>query len=75
MCPNRQFPGDLVTFTGEILNEKLHFLCSVMGKNSNPIFLNSALFFNGNCLPIKVCLSEFFYWVFMSGNRRQYSLN
>ena len=26
MCP--EFPGDLVTFTGEILNENLHFLCS-----------------------------------------------
>ena len=24
-----QFPADLVTFTEEILNEKLHFLCSV----------------------------------------------
>ena len=23
-----QFPADLVTFTEEILNEKLHFLCS-----------------------------------------------
>ena len=28
MCPNLQFPADLVTFTKEILNEKLHFLCS-----------------------------------------------
>ena len=28
MCPNLQFPADLVTFTEEILNEKLHFLCS-----------------------------------------------
>ena len=25
----RIFPADLVTFTEEILNEKLHFLCSV----------------------------------------------
>ena len=25
-----QFPADLVTFTQEILNEKLHFLCSAM---------------------------------------------
>ena len=24
-----KFPADLVTFTEEILNEKLHFLCSV----------------------------------------------
>ena len=29
MWPNPQFPADLVTFTDEILNGKLHFLCSV----------------------------------------------
>ena len=29
MWPNPQFPEDLVTFTKEILNRKLHFLCSV----------------------------------------------
>ena len=28
MSPNPQFPVDLVTFTEEILNGKLHFLCS-----------------------------------------------
>ena len=28
MLPNPQFPADLVTFTEEILNGKLHFLCS-----------------------------------------------
>ena len=28
MWPNPQFPADLVTFTEEILNEKLHFLYS-----------------------------------------------
>ena len=28
MWPNPQFPADLVTFTEEILNGKLHFLCS-----------------------------------------------
>ena len=28
MCPNLQFPADLVTFTEEILNGKLHFLCN-----------------------------------------------
>ena len=31
MWPNTQVPADLVTFTEEILNWKLHFLCS---KNS-----------------------------------------
>ena len=29
MRPNSQFRADLVTFTEEILNGKLHFLCSV----------------------------------------------
>ena len=29
MWPNPLFLADLVTFTEEILNEKLHFLCSV----------------------------------------------
>ena len=28
MWPNPKFPVDLVTFTEEILNGKLHFLCS-----------------------------------------------
>ena len=28
MWPNAQDPEDLVTFTKEILNGKLHFLCS-----------------------------------------------
>ena len=28
MWPNPQFPADLVTFTEEIHNGKLHFLCS-----------------------------------------------
>ena len=28
MRPNPQFPVDLVTFTEEIFNGKLHFLCS-----------------------------------------------
>ena len=30
MYPNPQFAADLVTFTEEILNGKLHFLCSAM---------------------------------------------
>ena len=29
MWPNPLFPADLVTFTEEILNGKLYFLCSV----------------------------------------------
>ena len=30
MRPNPQFPADLVAFTEEIFNGKLHFLCSVI---------------------------------------------
>ena len=30
MWPNPQFPEDLVTFTEEIPNGKLHFSCSVL---------------------------------------------
>ena len=30
MWPNPQFSADLVTFTEQILNRKLHFLCSVI---------------------------------------------
>ena len=32
MWPNPQFPADFVTFTEEILNGKLHFLCSAGAK-------------------------------------------
>ena len=39
MWPNLQFPEDLVTFTEEILNGKLHFLCSA----------NYAIFPNNFC--------------------------
>ena len=31
MWPNQQFPADLITFTEEILNGKLHFLYSGRG--------------------------------------------
>ena len=31
MWPNRQEPADLVTFTEEVLNGKLHVLCSGSG--------------------------------------------
>ena len=31
----RRKPADLITFTGEILNEKLHFLCSAGVKHAD----------------------------------------
>ena len=39
MRPNQQFPADLVTFTEEILNGKLLFLCSETGKIQSNIDL------------------------------------
>ena len=35
MWPNPQFPVDLVIFTEEILNGKLHFLCSAIRLATN----------------------------------------
>ena len=32
MRPNPQQTADLVTFTEEILNDKLHFLCGVLDR-------------------------------------------
>ena len=55
MWPNRQETEDLVKFTEEILNEKLHFLCSVNTKilinptrhiSLNYILNTTSLFFN-----------------------------
>ena len=44
MWPNPHFPADLVTFTEEILNRKLHFLCSVLSVRGN---FFEKLIFNG----------------------------
>ena len=38
MWPNPQFPADLVTFTEEILNGKLHFLWSNCFENFRKIY-------------------------------------
>ena len=40
MSPNPRFPADLVTFTEEILKEKLHFLCSE-GKGEHSISMKT----------------------------------
>ena len=60
MCPNPQFPADFVTFTGEILNGKLHFLSSYVADylqnirdrevlpNVQPGYLQSLM---PNCAP------------------------
>ena len=43
MWPNPQETADLVTFTEEILNGKLHFLCSVNDKKVQHILVASDL--------------------------------
>ena len=41
MWPSSQFPADLVKFTEEVLNGKLHFLCSAkFTLNKNIYFVN-----------------------------------
>ena len=42
--PNSQFPADLVTFTEEIFNGKLHFLCNV-----NVFFLDTEEYYSRRC--------------------------
>ena len=43
MWPNPQFPADLVTFTEEIVNGKLQFLCSVNFYKMSILVINSIL--------------------------------
>ena len=53
MLPNAQFPADLVTFTEEILNGKLYFLCSDRtnhGNGSDTIFVTGAIKINHKSL-------------------------
>ena len=44
MWPNPQFPADMVTFTEEIINGKLHFLCSEFFLFFLTAFLDELLF-------------------------------
>ena len=44
MWPNPEETADLVTFTEEIVNGKLHFLCSVLKKNAEKHRLQYYLF-------------------------------
>ena len=53
MLPNLEIPADLVTFTEETLNRKLHFLCSVIcnlrNKNKNGVRVVLHNFSNYDC--------------------------
>ena len=46
MWPNPQETGDLVTFTEEIFNEKLHFLCSDLRLNLHLVRLETFIIFS-----------------------------
>ena len=59
MWPNPQFPVDLVTFTEEILDEKLHFFCSVGLKQSG--YIKHNILQSINKLHI-VCPRWYQYW-------------
>ena len=70
MWPNPQFYADLVIFTKEILNGKLHFLCSgilvlITGKFGNCLHSANIISNVGSCALRKNCpYSEFFWSVF-----------
>ena len=49
MWPNPQFPADSGTFTEEILNGKLHFLCSALLQNKDLEIQKSA---KGNTIVV-----------------------
>ena len=57
MWPNPQIPADLVTFTEETLNGKLHFLCSVM--RHCYCFKTSATSIFGRKLPHRCLTSSY----------------
>ena len=46
MWPNPQFPADLATFLEEILNGKLHFLCSKKGYWDSKVYAASVYTFS-----------------------------
>ena len=49
-----EFPANLITFTEEILNEKLHFLCSVSKQIFHNNSVSSDIFYN-----FKACFQSF----------------
>ena len=51
MCPNSQFPADLVTFTEEIGNGKLSFLCSVYNPSRILDFIHEFM------VTFKICIT------------------
>ena len=64
MWPNPQFSAGLVTFTEEILNVKLHFLCSVYSTNPNSaryLLFSITSWMKDLTFPFLMWLSIFFY--------------
>ena len=54
MWPNPQFPADLVTFTEEILNAKLNFLCSVTCLASHKVLPLCLVFLIGSYIVLRL---------------------
>ena len=66
MRPNTRFPADLVTLTGEVLNGKLHFLCSdrnpCIFHHNSFIRLVKLIFFETKSLTFNYILLLFWQW-------------
>ena len=61
MWPNPQFPADLVTFTEETLNGKLHFLCNVCFPDYGDIFLIYSFINSGKLDVLKEKIRAYFF--------------
>ena len=82
MWPNPYFPTDLVTFTGEVLSEKLHFLCSgnsCRGKHMELYHFNIFTLINFMLLvsyrPLKTSENQRFFDVFSGYRTRPVAWN
>ena len=77
MWPNPQFPADLVIFIEEILNGKLHFLCSdlettsstFLSKFSAEIFLSQIINYWGSIFTLYLTWGMFSLVCVLSGAR------
>ena len=55
MWPNPSFPADLVAFTEEILNGKLHFLCNVKQKFNKDVAKPKVILFKKSMIGKEFC--------------------
>ena len=77
MWPNPQLPEDLITFTEEFLNGKLHFLCSVLLCHYHS-FLDHLNLSRVSGINFSDCYSIFHFRLVLSSTERKilsFSLN